>query len=721
MAKRIIKINEEKLQGLKKLLSEGASDNNLPRFLFKQVKEHNTSLGDSKVFPKTSSYPFDYKLAKDRYIEVKDRLQEVLGEEPMDLQQITSEASELTKAIIDIEKDIRPNLVKVVENTINKLFGIPEDTIILDLSIVDELTPSKAFRIFPESNDFEFENLEDAANANSMIEKRRVIDALIQGASYDFSKNVAYYYDEVVELNEELPDLYERLIAINDFLLFEKKEKINDKKPSQGGFVEVELGTTEEKTRITAQGLTMPYLLHEAVRGCFELFASHSLPTDNGKAKYILENSDFLLAEPWDLRLGVPLWNKVAYEIDDTKLLPFFFSNLCNLRVDDFNSVLSEVLGNTKQGKQELAELIDSSYREMEMTDFTHMVDLKNSETGVINDEYIATADDFDNFLQDKSFEEPLEEDTIDEYSTPDSVEYDGDDKISPVRLGYQDHGVPFVVMNDGFVHYGSEDGTHRDMIYDVLADIFDIAPSDVEDLEKGYYEIEEDEESGEYEYVTDHGIAFNEDDFYEITQYLSSRSLINDHIYLFGRLWPFMGPNAETYISLWLNGRFIGDNEDEYGYNEEEDTWDSDYEETEKPQTQFKVDNSREGGWTLSYLPTEIDDRMIKAMVDALEGYSCHVDNSYLALGDSMVSVEALVNGEEKPEISQADMTKMQQARNIHLMGQEDKRNALQGFRQNKNAIWQQKYNQTPSKTGAEWHNMMYQENKRHMKPRIK
>ena len=49
----------------------------LPQFLFKKVKEHNTSLGDCDAFPTSTKYPYDYSILKERYSEVCERIEEL--------------------------------------------------------------------------------------------------------------------------------------------------------------------------------------------------------------------------------------------------------------------------------------------------------------------------------------------------------------------------------------------------------------------------------------------------------------------------------------------------------------------------------------------------------------------------------------------------------------------------------------------------------------------
>ena len=706
MSKRII-IKESSLYKMREQLNEEASSTNLPRFLFDDVKEHNTSLGDSKVFPNFGHYPYDYKITKMRYLEVKETIEKLVGEKNPDINTLLSDVSKLTQKAIEIEKPIRDNLVKLCENVVARLFLIPEDTIVLDLNLVDKLEPKHPFLIQPEDGEYKFKSSEDAENAANAIEKRRVIDALIQGAATEFSKNIAYYSEELDEINGELGELYEKIIAINNYLLFVKKEKIKDDKPMQGGFVEVELGTSEEKTTITAQGLIFPYLLHETVRGLFELFASKGLPQDNGMAKYVIQNADFVLAEPWDLRLGCTMWSTITNNIEDTKIIPFFFSELCQLPMEEFNKKVMEILGCTEEGDEYSKELIDVAKEQFEMSDFEHMVAKKNSEEGLISDEYISS-DELDNYIIDDpndSFKETLEEDDVNEYSTPDKID------TSDYKFGYKDGGIPFIVMNDRdkTVFFGDEEQTHNEMKIEIIAFEVDTTESIVKSIvnDEFYPVYDENDEPIDDYYTNDCDEEFDDYTISCVKEYYDDATLLNKCAYLFGRMWPWAGDDSETFMSIWLNGRFWSEDDyEEYYSNIDGDNEDgvemniSDYDEF--------GDEVYEG----SRLPKRLSRDVIEALIKVAKEYGIDdLENTYLCIGDTNITLFDLYYGKENVEVSQEDERESENQRNIHLMNQQDKRNALQNFRQNKNAIWQQKYNQTPSKTGAEWHNMMYQE----------
>lgn len=367
----------------------------LPKFIFDKVKTHSTSLGNNAAFPPEEDYPFDYKILKKRMIEVHKELQSFDDLCNLSNDQLISKLSELLTECKQQEESVRENLVKICENIVAKLFSIPVETIELQCSLVPKIQPQNAFRLLPEdsdSRDFDFEDLADFDNVLKVILKRRFINAMIQGAAYRLSMS-DIYAQAINELDANLLPLYERIRVINDYLLFTQKETITDKHPMQGACVEVELGREGEKTCISAQGLIFPYLLTETLRGFFELFASHGLPKDNKKAQYIMKQADFLLAEPWDLRLGVTLWDYLGSDIHNTQILPYYFMSLCELPVDDFNEQIREILAHTKKGQSIKQSLMNEAEHNFEYDDLSATIQTKNANVGVIEDEYMSETD----------------------------------------------------------------------------------------------------------------------------------------------------------------------------------------------------------------------------------------------------------------------------------------------------------------------------------------
>ena len=366
----------------------------LPSFLFNKVKVHKTSLGNNEAFPPEEDFPFDYKILKTRFEEVINKINEYEDIESLEENYLISLLNKLITQCKEKENPIKEHIEKLCEKIVSETFRIPNETINLNIKLTDKLSPSKQFNLTPPTSKertFDFEDLNDFKDSEKVILKRRLINSLIQGASYEYSTKTVIHLDEISTLLSDLKPLYERIIVINDFLLFTKKESITDDKMHQGAIVEVLLGRGDEKTEINVQGLTFPFLLNETFRGMFELFAAHGLPQDIDKANYILQQSDFLLAEPWDLRMGVTLWNILSENVYGYESMPYFFMSLCEMNTDEFNLNLKEVFAQTKKGKQFIIDLNEYALKEAEYDSDIEPLDINDVNNELITDAYISS------------------------------------------------------------------------------------------------------------------------------------------------------------------------------------------------------------------------------------------------------------------------------------------------------------------------------------------
>jgi len=278
---------------------------------------------------------------------------------------------------------------------LNRLFAIPMDLINMSFSLVGKIEYKNPPRTMPESNEeieYTFKDLKDIEFSKKSIAKRRFINSLIMGASYMYMKQLLED-EELNEICNDMIPLYKRLIAINDYLLFIKKEKISDENPRQGSYVEVHVGVNSKKTTIEAQGLVFPLLLQESIRGLFELFSANSLPKDVKKANYIIKKSDFILAEPWDMRFGKTLWEKMFGDIEDTNLIPYIFTDFIKLPADDFNEASQEILASTEMGEVIKDSFIDDAEYQSGYQMFKNRVNARNVDKAVINDGYFTAAE----------------------------------------------------------------------------------------------------------------------------------------------------------------------------------------------------------------------------------------------------------------------------------------------------------------------------------------
>lgn len=387
MAVKKVYINEDTIARVKEDLS-------LPKFIYKRALDSSTSLGRNEALPELGEHTYEYHILKGRMKEVSDMLSE-FGYEGMDTDGLENELSKLVAECKEQERPIREFLERLCFNAVTRMFNIPKETVNLECKLVDKVRCGW-MRLSPESEGskmYTFDDIEEMMSSNKAVLKRRVIDALIQGASYMYSNVHKAYYDDLVSVNKHLPRLYNRINVINDYLVFVKKEKLTEARPMQGSYVEVKLGSAEEKTTITSQGVIFPLLLRETIRGLFELFSSHGLPSEKDKAMYVIKKADFMLAEPWDMRLGIPMWEAVSDQVRDTELVPYFFMELVSLPTDEFNSCMREMLAKTRKGERVALELVGSAEENMSYNEFAERMKEKDTSKSLIGDSYFSASE----------------------------------------------------------------------------------------------------------------------------------------------------------------------------------------------------------------------------------------------------------------------------------------------------------------------------------------
>ena len=445
----------------------------LPQFLFKLVKTHTTSLGDNEAFPSSDDYPFDYVLLKKRYNEVCDAIDDI-GLASLNEDDLVSELSSLVTECKRLEEPVRDALEKICENALNRLFAIPEESINMSFKLVDKIKFKSAIRMRPESNDdvkYTFKDIADIDLSNKAVGKRRFINALIQGAAYLYSGIEGLYIDDIDKINPKLPRLYRKIRIINDYLLFTKKEEMSDDKPMQGSYVETHLGIADAKTTIKVQGLVFPLLFQESIKGLFELFSAHGLPQDRDKAQYIVKKADFVLAEPWDLRLGVGLWEMIFGGVEDTNMIPYMFTSFVKIPTNEFNLSVKEILSNTEKGNEIVNNLMKDAEYDNGYQQFTNRINAKNVDKSLIKDSYFTGAET-NGYELDSDVEEGdvIEEDGIEELShntyqnaSQQAFDNEDDNRVRKFRKGAEDaynsnrsglygHGYDFTKEEDKWV-----------------------------------------------------------------------------------------------------------------------------------------------------------------------------------------------------------------------------------------------------------------------------
>jgi hypothetical protein len=206
--------------------------------------------------------------------------------------------------------------------------------------------------------------------------KRRLINSLIGGAA----KKGQYMYhmvsEKLNEINPDLIELYGITTAIVDHLYWLYPEETLEAMSGQGGS---ELGTSEINNQtnpptVKARGANFPTLVHELVKGVYEVFGTHGLPDDPRQAEMVMSAEDTVPAEAWDLKLGPVFWELLqkSYPIeilteDDMKHIQhYLFMRLSAIPAEEFFQLFREVLEEKQSGKDKIQRMVNEIVRELE-------------------------------------------------------------------------------------------------------------------------------------------------------------------------------------------------------------------------------------------------------------------------------------------------------------------------------------------------------------------
>ena len=379
-----------------KSLKESILLNSFPEDIADAVYKSKTSIGNNPALPNIFEKGYIEKLVEKRFKGCVDELKKIGEIDDVPDTDMQTVLGKLVLKCQKLEEPHRPELEKIVANYLIDLFGIPDDSIQMELSLVDDVDlSSSSIKLDPADGDefIEYEDVLDAESIKDEVYKRRLIDAISMGAGMKISSDIKDYMEEIYEINPALINLYRKILALNDYLLFTKEDiGMTEEDKHQFGTVEVVLGQVEESPKILAQGVIFPILLSEAVRGLMELFASHGLPQEFEKAQSVLSKSDYLKAEPWDMRIGPALWEIVSDSFGNgvkTDLIPYLYKRISQLPVKKFNFFMREVLAKTRKGKRMMAKIAEKSQYEKEYSGFEDKMSKFNANKNVITDEYI--------------------------------------------------------------------------------------------------------------------------------------------------------------------------------------------------------------------------------------------------------------------------------------------------------------------------------------------
>jgi hypothetical protein len=194
------------------------------------------------------------------------------------------------------------------------------------------------------------------------IAKTRVINGITQGAAVrgGFSFLTSDLFEDYIkQIGPELVNDYTNALKIS-LGIYDKEEYIamllaaiamKGADSDSGGQEEIEYDEENEQFVIKAQAINFPMLVHEIVKGLYEIIATAGFTPDKAKNQAMANAVDKLEYEPRDIQYGKFIYDALnnlytKSKINDSRVREYFIQELEQLPEDQFFPFIENAINN---------------------------------------------------------------------------------------------------------------------------------------------------------------------------------------------------------------------------------------------------------------------------------------------------------------------------------------------------------------------------------------
>ena len=394
----LTKSEKSKLDGIRAKLNEAPIDYEGPERMEpnieRQITGKKTPYSEHPAMP-ISDRDFVELVSSKRFKDSVEAVRRYLGTTaPIQggnpLMQLMGMAMQSLQQVMRIEFQNKEYLERLAVDLVVKEMKIPEGAMQFDAKLVSgPMTSAEGMRSEPKPPKKEeikkaFEHKQEIEDFTDEFErfdleraKRRFINSLIQGAS----KKGHYMFELVrTELDRLDPNLV-RLYGVNQSLMDHLYWVMPDME-SMAGSGQGQIGQTkvDAKTNpptVKARAATFPLLIHELIKGIYEVFGTHGLPDDPKQAEMVMGMEDTLPAEIWDMRLGPIFWEKFVqaypielFEDDKVHIQHYLFMRFSKLDAKEFFKFAKAVLNGSPEGVRAVQRMVDEIVSDLKKQEF---------------------------------------------------------------------------------------------------------------------------------------------------------------------------------------------------------------------------------------------------------------------------------------------------------------------------------------------------------------
>jgi hypothetical protein len=268
----------------------------------------------------------------------------------------------LLDEIIDAEEGYRDELEMVAAQMVTDAYPIIDmQNIRIDAKIVGmgDMNIDMGGNEDPAQPDF------GEGDPEKLKAKRRIINGITQGASIRGAFGFMLFKEYIDQINPALVEKYNEILKLA-FGIYDDENAIAmmlsmlaQGQKSQGGESEMQYDEENEQFVIKAKALCFPMLVHEIVKGLYEIVGTKGFGPDREKNQAIVGAVDKLSNEPRDLQYGKFIYDAISKlynesDVEDARVRELFFAKLYTLPEAEFisfveNAVNDELTSSQKQ------------------------------------------------------------------------------------------------------------------------------------------------------------------------------------------------------------------------------------------------------------------------------------------------------------------------------------------------------------------------------------
>ena len=305
-----------------------------------------------------------------------ESLRQMLGDK--DLQQAIMRSSGLVPELVEAENGYRDQLELLAADIVTQAYPIIDYA---NIKIDAKIVPMSDLKI-PEESD---EVPADEAPPEAQQAKRRIINGITQGASIRGSFAFLLFRDYLDAFDETLVAKYNEILKLS-FGIYDDENAIAmllamiaQKQNMPGGSSEMVYDEDEEQFVIKARAICFPMLVHEIVKGLYEIVGTEGFGSDKEKNQAIVGAVDKLSNEPRDFQYGKFIYDAISdlynsSNINDPRVRELLFTEIYKLPEDEFIEFIENAVNDELTNDQK--KWASDSMRDI-------VVDLRKDDTGL--------------------------------------------------------------------------------------------------------------------------------------------------------------------------------------------------------------------------------------------------------------------------------------------------------------------------------------------------